>query len=60
MSTKTAVKVLFAKVKETKNTHKFEELPEPGTAPAVGTLYVQKHILHELGNPDSLTVTIES
>jgi hypothetical protein len=32
----------FEKEKETKNTVKFEEKPEPGKPPLVGSLYLQK------------------
>lgn len=60
MTTKTALKIAFAFEKETKNTRKFEEQPEPGVAPVIGTLYVQKHVLHGLGNPERLSVTIEA
>ena len=60
MTTKTAIKVNFAFEKETKNTRKFEEQPESGVAPAIGTLYVQKHVLQGLGDPERLTVTIEA
>ena len=34
--------LLFEKEKETKNTVKFEEKPEPGSPPVIGSLYVQK------------------
>lgn len=60
MTTATAIKVRFDFEKETKNTRKFEEQPEPGNAPVIGTLYVQKHVLHGLGNPERLTITIEA
>jgi hypothetical protein len=46
----------FRKVKETKNTVKFEEVPEAGQPPAVGTLYVQKWFA---GMIDKVLVTIE-
>lgn len=32
----------FAYEKETKNSVRYKEVPEEGTAPIVGTLYVQK------------------
>ena len=32
----------FKKEKETKNTVKFQETPEAGKPPIIGTLYVQK------------------
>ena len=34
--------VKFTKAKETKNTVKFDEMPEPGTPPIIGALYLQK------------------
>ncbi len=34
--------VVFKKVKETKNMVRFEEVPEKGKQPVIGTLYVQK------------------
>jgi hypothetical protein len=55
-----SINVTFVFDKETKNTRKFEEKPEPGTAPAIGTLYVQKHVLHALGNPETLKVSIDA
>ena len=45
----------FALVKETKNTQKYEEQPEEGIPPAVGTLYVQKWAL---GTPPPTTLTV--
>ena len=35
-------KVLFEKEKETKNTVRYQEKPEEGKPPVIGTLYVQK------------------
>jgi len=32
----------FEYEKETKNSVRYQEVPEPGKAPVVGTLYVQK------------------
>jgi len=32
----------FKREKETKNTVKFEEEPEPGQPPRIGSLYIQK------------------
>lgn len=48
--------IIFAIEKETKNTFRFVERED---APAVGTLYIQKHALKKLGNPQALRVTIE-
>jgi hypothetical protein len=54
------LKVAFAKERETKNTVRFEEEPREGSEPAIGTLYVQKQALLELGSPTRLNVTIEA
>ena len=48
----------FALAKETKNTEKYEEKPEAGQPPRIGTLYVQKWALGDTA-PKSLTVTVE-
>ena len=36
------MKVVFKKEKETKNTIRYEEQPEQGKPPVIGTLYVQR------------------
>lgn len=48
--------VLFEKVRETKNTVRFEEKPAEDEAPVIGTLYVQKHFAK---GSTTLKVTIE-
>ncbi len=50
------VVVEFTKEKETKNTFRFSE---NGDDPVIGTLYVQKRVMTELGNPETLRVTLE-
>lgn len=45
--------------KETDNTRKFKEVPASGDPKLVGTLYLQKFILEQAGNPDVVTVTID-
>lgn len=47
------IDVTMTRVKETKNTIRFEAEDE-----AVDTLYVQKSALAEIGNPETITVTI--
>lgn len=42
--------------KETKNSVRYKEEPEPGNAPIVGTLYVQKWFA---GDSKKLVVSIE-
>jgi hypothetical protein len=46
----------FSRDRETKNTILFRE-DGPDT-PAIGPLYVQKHALAKLGNPEKLAVVI--
>ncbi len=51
--------VSFVKDKDTKSTVRFQE--ETGEdAPKIGTLYVQKHALNQLGNPTAVSVTVEA
>lgn len=54
----TPLNAVFKKDKETKGTVRFEETPPEGSAPIVGSLYVKKHALQQMGNPDELIVTI--
>ncbi len=48
----------FVFAKETKNTRKYDEVPPAGQAPIIGSLYLQKHVAHQLGNPDAVTVVV--
>ncbi|WP_205342132.1 hypothetical protein [Denitrificimonas caeni] len=48
--------VVFEYEKETKNSVRYKEVPEAGTAPIVGTLYVQKWFA---GDSKALEVTID-
>lgn len=50
------MKIEFEREKETKNTVRFQEVPDKGQPPRVGTLYVQKWAV---GSATKLTVTIE-
>jgi hypothetical protein len=54
------MRVAFVKERETKNTVRFEEERREGAAAAIGTLYVQKQALLELGSPTRLNVAIEA
>ena len=47
--------VKFTIEKETKNTVKFNEVPDAGQPPIIGTLYVQKWFV---GNAKELEVTV--
>ncbi len=48
--------VKFEIEKETKNSVRYKEVPDEGTAPIVGSLYVQKWFA---GNTKSIEITIE-
>lgn len=50
------VSIKFTKEKDTKNTVKFEEVPEEGTPKRIGSLYLQKWAA---GNITELTITME-
>jgi hypothetical protein len=52
----TKEKIKFEVEKETKNSVRYKEVPKEGTAPIVGSLYVQKWFA---GDAQNLTVTIE-
>ena len=48
----------FVLEKETKNTIRFQEAERPDGPPVIGTLYIQKFAIRQLGNPEKITVTI--
>jgi hypothetical protein len=49
----------FRYERETKNTVRFQEVEDANGEPeAIGTLYVQKWLLRQLGNPKHLVVAI--
>jgi|SRR5690554_3315874 len=48
--------VMFEYEKETKNSVRFKEVPDEGTAPVVGTLYVQKWFA---GSSKTIEITID-
>ncbi|MGB0783554.1 MAG: hypothetical protein ACPGRG_10315 [Marinomonas sp.] len=50
------ITLTFEYEKETKNSVRYQEVPEAGKAPIMGTLYVQKWYA---GNTKTLEVTIE-
>ncbi len=49
----------FTHEKSTKNTERYQEQPEPGKPPIIGTLYVQRWALGT-PLPKTLKVTIET
>lgn len=57
----TTLTIRFAPAKETKGTWKFDEVVEGELEPKIGTLYVRKAALGEIGWKDGeeLSVTIE-
>lgn len=48
--------VKFKKLKETKNTVRFEEEPESGQPPVIGTIYIQKWFVKDR---DQVRVSID-
>jgi hypothetical protein len=48
--------VKFEYEKETKNSVRFKEVPDEGTAPILGSLYVQKWFA---GNSKTIEITID-
>lgn len=48
--------VMFEYEKETKNSVRYKEVPDEGSAPIVGTLYVQKWFA---GDSKTIAVTID-
>ena len=55
---KNTLVVKFSKERETKNTVRFAEDADPDDQ-VIRTLYVTKDALADIGNPESLTVTIK-
>jgi hypothetical protein len=51
------MEIMFEFEKETKNTVKFDEVPENGRDPIIGSLYVQKSALVDKST-DSLSLTL--
>jgi hypothetical protein len=52
------LQLTLRRARETKNTVRYEE-PESDQPIVIGTLYLQKWALHRLGDPETITVTIE-
>lgn len=52
--------VTFDRERETKRTVRFAERVDDDAPESIGTVYVQKHALRDLGNPDSIRVTVEA
>ncbi|MCC6355997.1 MAG: hypothetical protein IT577_19090 [Verrucomicrobiae bacterium] len=45
----------FKRLRETKNTVRFEEETEPGKPPVIGTIYIQKWFI---GDAEAMTVAV--
>jgi hypothetical protein len=58
MSEMEPLRMTLRRVKETKNTVRYEE-PESDHPIVIGTLYLQKWAVHRLEDPETITVTIE-
>ena len=58
MTNTNTLTVEFVAEKETKNTVKFEEVPEIGQPELMGTLYLKKFVSQRLGDPETITVTV--
>jgi hypothetical protein len=52
------VTVTLIQDKETENTIRFQEPKSPSKPALIGTLYVPKTTIADLGNPSSITVTV--
>ena len=52
--------VTFKRERDTKNTVRFEEVEREDAGLAVGTLYIQKHAVKTIGNPDTIKLTIQA
>jgi hypothetical protein len=50
----------FEQDKETKGTRRFAEQAPDGERPTIGSIYVVKSALAELGDPTTVTVTVEA
>ena len=48
----------FSLSKATKNTYKYEEQPEAGQPPRIGSLYIQKWALGAGTPPQALTINV--
>jgi hypothetical protein len=56
MDTKDKLEATFVMERPTKNTIRYQE---EGSNPVVGTLYIQKSHITELGTPQRIKITIE-
>ena len=50
-----ATTMTFKRLKETKNTVRFEEQTDPGKPPVIGTIYIQKWFI---GGAATMTVSV--
>ncbi len=52
------VSVTMKRARETKRTFRYEEVVADGQEATIGTLYVPKIVLGEMGGPEEITVTV--
>lgn len=53
-----SITVEFVKERETKGTWRYQEVPPENAEAVIGTLYVRKFALADVGVPERFTVTI--
>ena len=53
------MELVLRKDKETKNTWRYTELPDTDTL-VIGSIYIQKSQVIELGSPEEIKITIEA
>ena len=58
-ASKASFRMAFQFEKATKNTYKYEEIPESGQPPRIGSLYVQKWALAGDQPPRQIAVTLD-
>lgn len=54
------MEVTFRRGKETPGTFKYDEVTPKGAPPVSGSLYLKKYVVEQLGEPDTIKVTIEA
>ncbi len=60
VESKAGFKAVFSLEKGTKNTWKYEEHPESGQPPRIGSLYIQKWALGGEKPPQTIRLTLEA
>lgn len=60
MENELSLRMILTREKETQNTVRFKEVEDGSVEVAVGYLYIKKAALKRLGDPEMITVQIES